>query len=53
MITAMTAILFFLIIGLLVAAWAPARLRALRTGTTHGFDSHEDRPSPVAPLRLM
>ena len=48
----MTAIFFIVILGLLVAAWAPARLHALRTGTTNGFDSHEDRPDRVAPLRL-
>jgi len=41
-ITAMTALFFVLLFALMIAAWAPARIRDLRSGQASPFDSHDD-----------
>ena len=38
----MTALFFLGFIALMIAAWAPARIRDLRSGQASPFDSHED-----------
>lgn len=38
----MTALFVILFFALMIAAWAPARIRDLRSGQASPFDSHED-----------
>jgi hypothetical protein len=38
----MTALIVLLFFALLIAAWAPARIRDLRSGQASPFDSHDD-----------
>ena len=38
----MTALFFLLLFALMIAAWAPARIRDLRSGQASPFDSHDN-----------
>ena len=38
----MTALFFLLLFVLMIAAWAPARIRDLRSGQAGPFESHEN-----------
>lgn len=49
----MTALFFIAFVALMIAAWAPARIRDLRSGQAGPFDSHESgHPKYTTAIRL-